>query len=392
VNYRILHVIHSANAAGGGPIEGVKLIISVHQQSGHESEVLTLDSPDDAAVKSFPVRCHAMGPGRGGYGYSARFVPWLRANQKRFHVVVVHGIWQYSSFGAWRALAGTSTPYFVFTHGMLDPWFKRTYPLKHVKKWLYWPWADYRVLRDAQGVCFTGEEERRLARKSFWLYRCREVVVGFGATDPSGDPQAQQQAFADRFPQTKGKRCLLFLGRVHVKKGPDLLLQAFARTLATRPDAREVRLIMAGPYDHAFGQQMVGLAQSLGLNEHIIWTGLITGDVKWGAFRASDAFILPSHQENFGVAVAESLACGLPVLISNQVNIWREIEEGGAGFVEPDNLEGTERLLDRWLASDHYVWAAMRSNARSCFERRFDIKRTAENLLGAIQPGQAAKS
>jgi glycosyltransferase involved in cell wall biosynthesis len=184
---------------------------------------------------------------------------------------------------------------------------------------------------------------------------------------------------------------LLFLGRVHVKKGPDLLLRAFAQTLAKRPDAREVRLIMAGPYDHAYGQQMVGLAQSLGLNEHIIWTGLITGDVKWGAFRSSDAFILPSHQENFGVAVAESLACGLPVLISNQVNIWREIEEGGAGFVEPDNLEGTERLLDRWLASDRSAWAAMRRSARSCFEGRFDIKRTAENLLRAIQTAPAVK-
>ena len=69
---------------------------------------------------------------------------------------------------------GFHTPaYFVFTHGMLDPWFKRTYPLKHLKKWLYWPWAEYRVLRDAQAVLFTCEEERILARQSFWLYKCK---------------------------------------------------------------------------------------------------------------------------------------------------------------------------------------------------------------------------
>ncbi|MEB0151131.1 glycosyltransferase, partial [Pseudomonas sp. CCC2.2] len=82
--------------------------------------------------------------------------------------------------GTWRALAKKKIPYFIFTHGMLDPWFKKNYPLKHLKKWLYWTWGEYRVLRDAKAVLFTCEEEKILARQSFWLYKANEVVTAFG--------------------------------------------------------------------------------------------------------------------------------------------------------------------------------------------------------------------
>ena len=383
--YRILHAIRSVKAAGGGPIEAVKQTMAAHRQLGHQSEVLTLDSPTDPAVKELPVCCHGLGPAFTGYSYTSRLVPWLRANRERFDAVVVHGIWQYHAFGVWHALAGTSTPYFVFPHGMLDPWFKRPYPLKHAKKWLYWPWADYRVLRDARGVLFTCEEERSLARESFWLYRCREFVVGLGTTEPEGDPAVQQRTFLNQFPQLKGKRCLLFLGRVHVKKGPELLLRAFADVMARRPDAaREVRLVMAGPNDHAYGQEMVRLSEDLGLSDRIVWTGMLTGDAKWGAFRAADAFVLPSHQENFGIAVGEALACGVPVLISNQVNIWRTIQDAAAGLVGSDDIVGTVGMLEAWLATPPTEWDLMRVRARACFERNFHIDRTAENLIRLI--------
>jgi glycosyltransferase involved in cell wall biosynthesis len=151
----------------------------------------------------------------------------MRQHHKQFDAVIVHGIWQYSSFGVWRALAGTDTPYFVFPHGMLDPWFKRTYPLKHLKKLLYWPWAEYRVLRDAAAVLFTSEEERRLARESFALYRCREVVVNFGTAAPENLERAREVFFGTH-PQLRNRRFLLFLGRLHVKKGCDLLINIVA--------------------------------------------------------------------------------------------------------------------------------------------------------------------
>src|SRR5690349_224373 len=139
---RILRCIHSLNPAGGGPLESVTQSTMVLMERGHYVEVACLDAPNTPGVGDFPGKVHALGPSSGSYGYSPRFVPWVKAAQARFDVVLVHGIWQFNSFGVWLALRDTGRPYVVFPHGMLDPWFKRNYPLKHLKKWLYWPWAE----------------------------------------------------------------------------------------------------------------------------------------------------------------------------------------------------------------------------------------------------------
>jgi len=384
---RILHSISSVNPSGGGPIEGMKQISAINQFHGHHVEIVCLDLPSDPWVKDCPFPCHAMGPAYLGYGFSPRLAPWLKANHANYDIVVINGIWQYNAFGSWRALQGSGTPYFVYTHGMLDPWFKRTYPLKHLKKWLYWPWGDYRVLRDAAAVLFTCEEERRLARESFWLYRCQEFVANYGTAGPVGDAIAQRRLFLEKFPRLQGAKCLLFLGRVHVKKGPDLLFRALAAVLQRLPGdlTRRVRLVMAGPNDHAYGREMQNLAGELGLSERITWTGMVGGDLKWGAFHAAEAFILPSHQENFGIAVAEAMACGVPVLISDQVNIWREICSDGAGFVDNDDLAGTINLIERWLLTPEAEWSAMRQRAKVSFQTRFNIEKAATSLLRAAE-------
>lgn len=387
MSFQILHCISSVNPKKGGPIEGIKQLSAINQRHGHTVEVVCLDHPDDPWVKDFPLPCHAMGPTYvGAYAYSPRLVPWLKANAHRFDAVIVNGIWQYHVHGVWRALRRSSTPYFVFTHGMLDPWFKRTYPLKHLKKWLFWPWAEYRALRDATAVVFTCEDERRLARQSFWLYRCDEFVVSYGTSAPPDRVEVQRQAFLRQFPELADKRCLLFLGRVHEKKGPDLLFKAFAKVKARRPDlVGNVQIVMAGPAEDAYGQSIQKLVRDVGLQGQTTWTGMIGGDVKWGAFRCADAFILPSHQENFGIAVAESMACSVPVLISNQVNIWREIQLAEGGLVDTDTVEGTERLIEQWLQTPEPVWAQMRQNAKTCFQQRFLIDRTAESFIEAME-------
>ena len=327
-----------------------------------------------------------MGPVKGSYGYSRKIVPWLKEHRKDYDVVIVDGLWQYNGFAVWRALRGTSTPYFVFSHGMLDPWFKRTYPLKHFKKWLYWPWGEYRVLRDAKAVLFTCEEERRLARQSFWLYRVNERVVNFGTGAPKGDPAAQKKLFEETFPETRQQHCLLFLGRVHVKKGTDLLFEAFAQLLKENASAiSNWRIVVAGPNDHAYGTEMKSLAARLGIADRITWTGMLTGDLKWGAFYQAAAFVLPSHQENFGIAVAEALACSVPVLISDKVNIWREIEQDGAGYVANDDLASTHQTLKRWMETPAADRAAMAQRALNCFKTRFDVEQCARSLIAVLE-------
>jgi glycosyltransferase involved in cell wall biosynthesis len=377
---KILHAIHSANPAGGGPIEGIKQLATFKAGFGHEVEVVCLDAPDAPWLATFPLPIHPLGPGLLGYGYSSRFVPWMREHAAEYDVVVINGLWQFNSFGTWLALRHSAVPYVAFTHGMLDPWFRRRYPLKHLKKWLYWPWAEYRVLRDARAVLFTSEEERLVSRDSFWLYRCREVVVNYGTAGPSGDAAAQRELFLEKFPHLRGRRLLLFLGRVHEKKGCAELIEAFHRVTA----AAELHLVMVGPADSAYGRQVQALAARLGLESRITWTGMLGGDLKWGAFHAAEAFILPSHQENFGISVAEALACGVPVLISNRVNIWREIEDDGGGLVEPDTVAGTVRLLERWLALDGGERARLATAALASFRRRFEIENAVNSLLAVF--------
>jgi len=378
---KILHIIHSVSPAVGGPIEGIKqLAIAITTGFGWKIDVVCLDSPDAPWLKDFPLEVYALGPSYLSYGYSPRFIPWLREHCHEYAFVVVNGIWQFSSFGAWRVLRNADVPYFVFTHGMLDPWFKENYPLKHLKKWLYWPWAEYRVLRDATTVLFTCLDEKILARRSFWLYHCNESVVSYGTAGWMGDADAQRKCFLEKFPELAGKRLILFLGRIHEKKGGDLLVQAFHRIVSEQPGLN-VQLVMAGPDDNAFARSLKKTAQSLGIEHRVTWTGMLAGDEKWGAFQASETFVLPSHQENFGISVAESLSASLPVLISNKVNIWREIEQDQAGFAENDDLQGTYSLLKRWLALDARERDEKREKARACFLAHFEITAAAQSLI-----------
>ncbi len=120
-------------------------------------------------------------------------------------------------------------------------------------------------------------------------------------------------------------------------------------------------------------------AKRLGIEARVHWTGMLEGDLKWGAFHAAEAFVLPSHQENFGIAVVEALACGVPVLISDKVNIWPDIVQDEAGLVNADTAEGTYRSMAALLAMQRKSGRIM-SNGLGCFRARYEMKRTAQAL------------
>ena len=380
---RILQAIASLDPADGGVVEAVQQLGSTLVSAGHSVEIASLDAPDAPFMERCSLPVYALGPGATKYGFSAKFRRWLRANHAHYDAVIVNGLWQFHGYATWRALRKSNTPYVVYTHGMLDPWFKKRYPVKHLKKWLYWPWAEHRVLRDAQAVLFTCEEERLLARESFWLYRCNEVVVSLGTSNPMGHAALEIQDFHGQFPGLGDKKLLLFMGRIHPKKGCDLLIEAFARALSQDP---RWHLVIAGPDQVGWRADLQQRALQAGLDERITWTGMLGGALKWGAIRAANAFILPSHQENFGLAVAESLAAGVPVLISNKVNIWREVEQDQAGLVAEDTLEGTCNLLHSYAGLPEGKALAMRQNARNCFLERFEIGKAAKNLEAVLSP------
>jgi glycosyltransferase involved in cell wall biosynthesis len=386
---KILHIIPSVDPKGGGPMEGVKQYGSIFAKLEHAVEVLTLDDPTQAFVADYPLKVYALGPGKTSYRYSPKLAPWLLAHARDYDAIIINGLWQYHGFGSWRVLSRMKVPYFVFTHGMLDPWFKHTYPLKHLKKWLYWPWAEYRLLRDAQTVLFTCEEERILARKSFWLYKVREAVINYGAGTPPNNSNALKTIFLAAYPELKDKRVLLFLSRIHEKKGCDLLIAAFAK-VATLDES--LHLVMAGPCHNTLIDNLKVQANQLGISNRITWPGMLQDDMKWGAFYASEAFVLPSHQENFGIAVAEALGCSLPVLISDKVNIWREIQHDGAGIVNSDTLAGTEKTLQTWLEMDDNSRRKMALQAKATFEKRFTVEAMALSLLHVFNMNKKVKN
>jgi len=382
---KILQLVHTLDPSVGGVASSVLALSRGMAQRGHEVDVVVLDDGSYSSDTS-QLSIQPLGAGKGSYRYSRRLLPWLRHYGGDYDRVIVNGIWQYLSFAAWRRYAGSSIPYYVFPHGMLDPWFKRTFPLKHLKKWLYWPWAEYRVLRDAAAVIFTSEEERLLARQSFWLYQTREKVSPLGIAAPTDAPDARSE-FLQKYPQLNDSRNFLFLGRLHPKKGCDILIEAFS---CVRFPERAA-LIIAGPDQVHWEGELRRQAERLNVSDRVVFTGMLEGAMKQGAIASADAFVLPSHQENFGVAVVEALAAGVAVLISNKVNIWREVQADKAGYVEADDLAGTTRLLRRWIETSSSERAAIKQNARNCFEQRYELNRAVDSLLRILQEPVTSK-
>lgn len=373
---RILHIIGTLNPEAGGPTESVRVLLS-YGPVGYTGEVVTLDDPSAPYLASIGFPVHALGPTWTTYGFNRKLLPWLRANRDRFDGVVVNGLWQYCGYAAWRALAG-NTPYVVFTHGMLDPYFRYAFPLKHIKKWIYWVPFEYRVLRDAYRVLFTSKAEKNLAEQSFSLHRWNPYVVPYGASGPVGEPEVMKRAFFDVCHAVEGKRYLLFLGRIHRKKGCDLLIDAFIQVAGNDPG---LHLVMAGPDQQQWSKQLQQKVAAAGLTERVHWPGMVLGDAKWGAFYGCEAFILPSHQENFGIAVAEALACGKPVLLADKVNIADDIADDGAGLMESDTAEGTLQLLRRWIAMPEQARASMARQASKTFRLRYDMSENAKAII-----------
>jgi glycosyltransferase involved in cell wall biosynthesis len=157
-----------------------------------------------------------------------------------------------------------------------------------------------------------------------------------------------------------------------------MLIDAFAKVAADDPD---LYLVMAGPDQQQWSAKLKQTAANLGIEDRVFWPGMVTGDAKWGAFYGSEAFILPSHQENFGIAVAEALACGKPVLLADKVNIAEEIAEDGAGLMELDTPDGTLKLLKGWIGMTVAERQRMAELAYQCFHRRYDMRENAKAII-----------
>ena len=391
---KLLHVTPSMDPKMGGVCQAVRMIISGLEGFAIHNEVVTLDNPESKFVKDDPFPVYALGQGKGPWSYNPHLIPWLVENLSQFDAVVVHGLWLYYGYGVRKALEAVNnrtTRLFVMPHGMLDPYFQRApgRRLKAFRNYIYWKLIESKLINSADGILFTCEEECRLAREPFRPYRPkRELIVGLGADQPPVYTNEMDIAFQEKVPGLLDSPYILFLSRIHEKKGVDLLIKAYAElrnkklgSLNTFP-----KLVIAGPgLETAYGSEIKQMAyDSFGLQSYIYFPGMLTENSKWGAFYGCDAFVLASHQENFGIAVIEALACGKPVLISNQVNVWREIESAGAGLVEEDTLDGTQKVLQRWLHFSDQDKRLMGERALNCFRTAFSKGPAAKRFLEAM--------
>ena len=385
---KILHITASMDPKLGGVCQAVKSIVKgLNDYAETKNEILSFDYPDAVFIKQNPCFVHALGPGKGPLLYNQNYVSWLFANLDNYDVIVLHGLWTYQGFGLIKALKKIKwtnetgkIKFFVMPHGMLDPYFQkaRGRKLKAIRNWIYWKLIEKNVANLASGLLFTCEAEMDLAKDTFYPYHPKSRhIVGLGVEEPPKQSSSITDALVNLMPKDTHQTFLLYLSRIHEKKGTDLLIQSFNKLAITQSDAsftalkKGIKLIIAGPgIETTFGQKVKILAEG-SHEEQIAFPGMLSGDKKWAAFYHCSAFVLISHQENFGIAVVEALACGKPVLISDQINIWKEIADSNAGIICTDDQAGADELLGKWYSLSDFEKKEMSKNARLCYEKHF---------------------
>lgn len=354
---RILHVIPSVAPRYGGPSKAVVEMCRELVRRGERAEIYTtnidvdgcLDVPLERAVEAdgvrityFPIEALSL------YKISRPLAGALRSSIPDFDVVHVHSLYQFPSTVAAHYCRRYGVPYIVLPHGTLDPFLYRRH---RMRKWLYETVWERRNLAAAAAVHFTAEEEMELA-SSLGL-RFRGVVVPLGVDLEKPPPSASR--LADLWTETAGKRVILFLGRINFKKGLDILARAFGAIARNRND---VHLLLAGPDSEGYGSQVRLWLKEEGVLHKATFAGMLVGERKGVALAGSAMFVLPSYTENFGIAVVEAMAAGLPVVISNRVNIWREVSRGGAGIIVDPEAHATADAINL-LLDDHATAARM---------------------------------
>jgi glycosyltransferase involved in cell wall biosynthesis len=375
---RILRVVRTLDPAAGGVAEAIRQFTRYFSTPNETvMDVVSLDDPFASWLKQYPS-AFGIGPVYNGYGYQKDIRRRMMKLVKGYQFVILDGIWQYHSRMGASICRELHIPYAIYPHGMLDQWFNRQYPIKYAKKLLYWMLYERAVLRDARTIIYTTEAERLASIHAFPFFKSSSQVLPLGIAPPNVDLVFDKEKLCQDLFGKSLERYVIFLGRLHEKKGCDLLIKAFGRVSADFPD---VCLVMAGPAHDGIDQQLRMLARQNSVDNKVIFTGMLATDRKWAALALADAFILPSHQENFGIAVVEALACSVPVLISNKVNLYTEIENYQCGVVDDDTVDGVERQLRIFLSLTSEHRALMKMAALRCFSERFNIDQAAKLFL-----------
>lgn len=381
---RVIHVIANLSAATGGPPKAVLGMTQGLARRGHDVAIYTtnydgdsdadvpFDTPVDMGgveVFHYPVQFPRFWkPSRALGRALGRVVPAA-------DIVHIHSLYLYHDLAATDACRRHGVPYVVMPHGALDPFIWRRH---RRRKWLIEQWYMNRVLEDAAAIHYTSEDERTLAAP--YARTDRGFVVGNGLDLDEFARLPARGGFRARHPEIGDRPIVLFLGRLNFKKGLDILAPAFGEVLRAGHDAH---LVIAGP-DEDMADKTRGWLREAGALDRTTFTGMIGGDERLAAFADAAMFVLPSYSENFGIAVVEAGACGLPVVISDAVNIWRDIRDAGAGLVSGTDAAAVAANISALLA-DPAAARRMGENGRRMAREKFSWDGVAGDLEAAYR-------
>lgn len=360
---RVLHVLHNLSVASGGPVTIVRSLVPELVSAGLRCTVAVTEPPEGEAdgvrMPGIPVRSFPATAARRYWGgHSPALSAFLDAELRKgsFDLVHVHELWLYTTYAACRAAKRHGVPYIVTVHGEMDGPRMRE---KRLKKWAYMRCVQRRHLRWADAVHAATEWEAETVRGVVRGAPPIFVLPNGASSGVAASPEALR-AFEDRYPAVRGKRVVLFLGRLHKAKGVDVLARSFARICGRHPDSV---LLLAGPDYDGTGPRVERAMRKAGLSDRVVFTGTIRGPEKAAALAAADLFVLPSHSEGFSNAVMEALAAGVPVVVSERC-YFPEIAEQSAGFVTPVDERAVAEAVDA-LLSDADLRRTMGENARA---------------------------
>jgi glycosyltransferase involved in cell wall biosynthesis len=381
---RIIHFIPSLDSKNGGTVEAVKLFSKGLKNAGLENVVITFDpvdntrnKPTDFSWKNFKVKYTYK-----QYFYNVGLINQIAESIQKGDVGVIHGIWQYHSYAAACAMKKKGIRYILFPHGMLDRWFRFKYPLKHLKKQLYWILFERHCFENASYIGYTSEQEKKHSNNAFYPFKPKlEEVIPLGLCSPNIKIENAKILFLEKFPKKENTRRILFLGRIHPKKGCDILIEAFQRAFKQH---HSVELIIAGEIN-SYAKNIIKQICESQSDSNIKFTGHLEGEMKWGALASADLFVLPSFQENFGITVVEALMIGCPVMISNQVNIYSFIENDSAGWIFNPDVQSLMDKLELWLKLGEKEINSFQKNAYKCYLNYFQLDQASQKLIKILK-------
>ncbi len=377
----VLHCIPSVALSDGGPSHAIRNI-----EQALESQLVktTTASTDHGLSDEIKKRCplnHLIK--KSSYIYRIHFKKqihfykvsfpmalWLWKNIRRFDLVHIHALFSFTSVAAAIIARIKKMPYIIRPLGVLNE-----YGMKRRRPWIKaisFHLIEKPILRNAAAIHFTSEQEAQEAGNVIAGLKSEIVPLGI---DLKPFSKGIAENFFKRHSIHPHKKIILFLSRIDPKKGLDILLPAFA---AIKPYHPEMILVIAGEGEKSYVENLKTITASLSIGEQILWAGFLSGQDKLDALAAAHCFILPSQSENFGIAVVEALAAGVPVITGKGVAIAKEIAQNNAGIiVENHTTQNYAQAMRKALTED---LTAHRKAAILLAQKRFSLETMGEGL------------